>query len=110
MPHDLNMQLGMTREQIQQRIDMGDNLATPRPVDHSADFKKRKSAEAAADELRVLGYDVTLGKRGLLKVLLEATKLSSVDLATAEAFTREVIGVVEKHGGEYDGWGGPVEE
>ena len=110
MPHDLNKQLDLNRQQIEQRIAMGDKLATPRPVDHSAEFKKRKSADTAGDELRALGYQVTIGKRGLLKVLLEATKLSAVDAVTAEAFTREVIGVVEKHGGDYDGWGGPVEQ
>jgi len=110
MPDDLSMQLALTRQQIDQRTGMGDQLATPRSTDHSAEFKKRKSAEAAAEELRTLGYEVTLGKRGLLKVLLEASKESSVDLATAEAFTREVFGVVAKHGGDYDGWGGPVEQ
>ena len=65
---------------------------------------------AAAEELGALGYEVTLGKRGLMMVLLEAGKISSVDLATAEAFTREVFDVVARHGGDYDGWGGSVEE
>ena len=109
MADDLINQLALTRRQIDQRTGMGDQLTTPRPVDHSAEFKKRKSAEAAAEELRALGYEVTLGKRGLMKVLLEASRQSSVDLETAEAFTREVFGVVANHGGDYDGWGGPVE-
>lgn len=110
MAEDLDMQLAMTRQQIEQRTGMGDQLATPRLTDHSAEFKKRKAAEVAADELRGHGYEVTLGKRGLMKVLLEASKQSAVDLATAEAFVREVFGVVSKHGGDYDGWGGPVEK
>ena len=110
MEGDLTRQIELTRQQIDQRMGMGDLLSTPRPTDHSAEFKKRESAVAAAEELGVLGYEVSLGKRGLMKVLLEASKVSSVDLATAEAFTREVFDVVAKHGGDYDGWGGPVEE
>ena len=55
-------------------------------------------------------YEVDLGRRGLRKVLLAATKTSSVEPATAEAFTREVFDVVTRHGGDYDGWGGPVEQ
>ncbi len=110
MVDDLAHQLALTRQQIDQRAGMGDRLTTPRPTDHSAEFKKRKSAVAAAEELSTLGYKVTLGKRGLTKVPLEASKQSSVDLETAEAFTREVFGVVAKHGGDYDGWGGPVEQ
>jgi len=110
MADDLTHQLALTRQQIDQRKGMDDQLMTPRPTDHSAEFKKRKSAVAAAEELGALGYNVTLGKRGLMKVLLEASKQSCVDLETAEAFTREVFGVVAKHGGDYDGWGGPVEQ
>lgn len=48
-------------------------------------------------------------ERGLRKVLVEATKHSSVDLETAESFTREVFAVIDRHGADYDGWGGPVE-
>lgn len=109
MAHDLAQQLTMARQQIDQRAGMGDRLDVPRPIDHSAEFKRRDRAEAAAEELRTLGYDVTLGKRGLRKVLVEATKHSSVDLETAESFTREVFAVIDRHGGDYDGWGGPVE-
>lgn len=88
---------------------MGDLLSVARPTDHTAQFKRRKPALAAAEELGLLGYKVTLNRRGLTKVLLEASKTSVVDLATAEAFTREVFGVIAKLGGDYDGWGAGVE-
>jgi len=110
MVDDLTRQLALTRQQVDQVLGMGDQLGTPRATDHSAECKKRTSAVAAAEELVALGYEVTLGKRGLTMVLLEAGKISSVDLATAEAFTREVFDVVAKQGGDYDGWGGSVEE
>lgn len=110
MSSGLDQQLSFTRDQIQQRLSMGDRLDVPREVDHSAEFRKRGSAEEAAGELRALGYRVSLGKRGLFKVLLEASKITAVDEATAAAFTREVYGVVAKHDGSYDGWGGEVEQ
>ena len=110
MSDALSRQLALTRQQIDQRAGMGDQLEVPRPTDHRAGFKKRDSAEGAAQELRALGYEVTFGRLGLRKVLLEASKPSSVELETAEAFTREVFGIVAKHGGDYDGWGGPVKE
>lgn len=110
MSDALSAQLALTRQQIDQRAGMGDRLEMPRLTDHSAEFTRKSSAEDAAAQLRSLGYDVTLSRRGLRKVLLEASKESAVDLDTAEAFTREVFGVISAHGGDYDGWGGPVEE
>ena len=101
--------MALTRQQIDRRVTMGDLLSAPRPTDHSAEFRRRRSAAVAAEELGLLRYDVTMGRRGLTKVLLEAGKTSEVDLASAEAFTREVFGVVAKHGGDYDGWGAGVE-
>ena len=79
-------------------------------TDHSAEFRKRHAAEAAAQELRGLGYAVTVARSGFTKVLLEASKQSSVELATADSFVHEVFGIISKHGGEYDGWGGEVEK
>lgn len=110
MVEDLNTKLAKTRHHINLRTEMGDQLTSSRLIEHSADFRKRKAAEAAAHELRALGYDVSLGRLGLMKVALEASKQSSVDPATAEAFTREIFSVIRKHGGHYDGWGAYVVE
>jgi hypothetical protein len=43
-------------------------------------------------------------------VVLEITHLGAVDLDSAEGFTREVVEVVLKHGGDYEGWGAGVVE
>jgi hypothetical protein len=32
--------------------------------------------------------------------------MTAVDHVTAAAFTREVVGIIGRHGGRYDGWGG----
>jgi regulator of RNase E activity RraB len=39
-------------------------------------------------------------------VWVEFSAMTAVDHATAAAFTREVVGIVERHSGRYDGWGG----
>jgi regulator of RNase E activity RraB len=109
MPSDLENQLRLSREQLQQRVGMGDRLDVARKVDHSADFRRKSAAEAAAADLRLLGYSATVARRGL-KALLEANKTTPIDSAATDQFVREVVDVVERHGGGYDGWGGPVKE
>jgi len=89
---------------------MGDRPDVPRLVDHSAKFPRRSKADSAADELRGIGYTVAVGRRGFRDVLLEARRSGPVDLVSAEAFTREVLSIVARNGGNYDGWGGEVEE
>jgi regulator of RNase E activity RraB len=34
--------------------------------------------------------------------------VTAVDHASAAAFIREVVAIVDRHGGSYDGWGGFV--
>ncbi len=91
---------------VEQRLSLGDRVHEPRPIDQLAGFRTRKAAEAAADELVAAGYRIDGLYRRLLTVWLEFSAMTAVDSATAEAFTREVVGIVERHGGTYDGWGG----
>lgn len=109
MADDLARHLAATVEQVERRRALGDRLAELSPTDHCAVFRRRASAQGAAEELKQLGYVVRLERRRLITVLLEASKIVSVDPATAESFTREVFDVVAKHGGTCDGWGGPVQ-
>jgi hypothetical protein len=48
---------------------MGDQLAVPRTIEHSAEFGKRKDADRADEDLRAIGYIVALDRRGLTKVV-----------------------------------------
>ncbi len=65
---------------------------------------------AATEELSALGYEVEIQRTSFFHVVLEITHLGAVDLDSAEGFTREVVEVVLKHGGDYEGWGAGVVE
>ena len=78
----------------------------PRRLDHLAGFGSRSSAIAAAGELEALGYEVDGLRRRWFTVWLAFGKETPVDHASAAAFTREVVGVVDRNGGTYDGWSG----
>ncbi len=109
MSGELEAQLRLVAAQVEQRLSMGDRTTKPREVDHSAAFRRRPSAIAATEELAALGYEVEI-QRHLFHVVLEITHLSAVDLDSAEGFAREVVEVVLKHGGDYEGWGAGVVE
>ncbi len=84
---------------------MGDDLSAVRRIEHFTYFGRAKSAKAAATDLERLGYAVTIARRWTTRVMVEATRPGPVDLASTDAFVREVFGCVSEHGGTYDGWG-----
>jgi hypothetical protein len=106
VPHDIDSQLQMTAELVEVNIGYGDQVHRPRRLDHLAGFRSRSAARAAAGELETLGYEVDGLRRRWLTVWLEFGKETPVDEETAAAFTREVFGIVDRHGGSYDGWSG----
>jgi hypothetical protein len=99
-------QLHMTARVVEDNLGHGDQVTQPRPIDHLAGFRSRTAATAAAAELTAAGYRIDGLRRRLLTVWLEFSAMTAVDHVTAAAFTREVVGIVERHGGSYDGWGG----
>lgn len=106
---DMDRQVESTAELVRVRLGMGDRADVAREVAHNAVFKRKADAEAAAVELSSLGYVVDV-RRSWLRHAVQFTRVTAVDHATAEAFTREVVAVIERHGGEYDGWGAMIEE
>jgi hypothetical protein len=99
-------QLRLSAETVEANLGHGDQVTAPRPIDHLAGFWTRSAAVAAGKELTAAGYRVDGLRRRLLTVWLEFSAMTAVDHATAAAFTREVVAVVDRHGGHYDGWGG----
>ena len=61
---------------------------------------------SAGEELTAAGYRVDGVYRRLASVWLDFSAMTAVDHATAAVFTHEVVGIVGRHGGRYDGWGG----
>ncbi|MCZ2829456.1 ribonuclease E inhibitor RraB [Modestobacter sp. VKM Ac-2986] len=99
-------QLRRTAETVEANLGHGDHVAAPRPIDHTAAFRTRRAAVAAGEELTAAGYRVDGLYRRLATVWLEFSAMTAVDHATAAAFTREVVAIIGRHGGRYDGWGG----
>ena len=106
-PRSLESLLAMNSEQLSQRVKMGDHLESPRRVEHFAFFRSRTAADEAADELRALGYEVELRRKGFT-FHLEARIDSDIEPETADKFLVEMHSLIDSHGGIYDGWGGPV--
>lgn len=98
----------MCTEQLAQRVKLGDQLATPREVDHTAFFGKRGDAKAAAEELSRSGFTVHVSRRGFGTYLVEASATTDVEWDTVDEFVDDVFEIVNRHNGVYDGWGGGV--
>ncbi|WP_193752707.1 ribonuclease E inhibitor RraB [Microbacterium testaceum] len=94
--------------QVDARRQLGENFTAPRPVEHFAYFRSRRSADAAADDLRSRGFTVAIHRLGL-RLILVATRVETLTDASVATFLTEVIGVVEARKGDYDGWGANVE-
>lgn len=101
---NLEQHLADTAQQVQQRLGMGDEVQTPRELDHLF-VVARKRADALAADLEATGFEIT-GRSGFLKTTLEATRTDAVDATTAATCTREVVGIADRHDATYDGWGG----
>ena len=108
MPQDVEEQVALSAQVVEQNLGMGDRVHEPRPIDHLAGFRSRRAAEAAGEELVDAGYRVDGLRRRFLTVWLEFSAVTAVDHDSAAAVTREVVGIVSRHGGTYDGWGGHV--
>jgi Regulator of ribonuclease activity B len=106
MPHDMDQQLALTAAVVEQNLAVGDRVDQPRWIDHLAGFRSRRAAVAAAADLAAAGYRIDGMRRRLLTVWVEFGAETAVDHARAAEFTREVVGIVDRHGGAYDGWGG----
>ncbi len=96
----------MTAGLVQVNLVHGDQVHRPRQTDHVAAFRSRAAAVAAARELETLGYRIEDLRRRWFTVWLEFSKQTAVDHDTAASFTREVVAVVGRHGGTYDGRAG----
>lgn len=103
----LSAQFAVDRAQIENRRILGDDLIRPREVEHFAFFPSMNAAEVAAEEFASAGFSVTSHDAGDHITLL-AVRSDAVDEEAARSFVREVAGIVEAHGGQYDGWGAPV--
>lgn len=108
MAEDLDHQLAMTAELVEHIVALGDRVDVPRQVDHLAFFKKG-AADAVVADLAAAGFTVGDVERKLFKVGVEFHRTEACDQESAAAFTRDVVGIVNRHGGSYDGWSSMVQ-
>ncbi|MFC5000507.1 DUF695 domain-containing protein [Dactylosporangium cerinum] len=96
----------MDDNQVVQELEgHGDRLSQPRPVEFLAYFPATDHAEAAAEDLRNLGFAVTVERGDEADFILQAIRRDAVEPPALHEVTWEVRGVVERHDGVYDGWG-----
>ncbi|YAL83973.1 ribonuclease E inhibitor RraB [Dermacoccaceae bacterium W4C1] len=93
--------------QREQRLEMGDDLAAPRQVDHAVLFRKKSAGQAAVADFEAAGFTVTL-TRGFRSATLEASRVDALTDARVAELLREAIAIAQTHGGLYDGFGAPV--
>ena len=103
MSTDLAAHLAATAELVELRIQDGDEVTAPRPVDHFLTVSKQRAAALRAD-LEQAGFSVE-SRGGLFRAHLECEREDAVDAQSAEAFTREIVALADRHGAVYDGWG-----
>lgn len=101
-------QWAMWPTQRDQRAELNDDLRTPREVEHFAYFAHPGRAESAAHELAAAGYTVELGRRGS-ETILRAARIQPLSDELVAQFLGEMVTIVERNGGDYDGWGAAVE-
>lgn len=106
MSDELSRQLAATAELVAKRRAMDDEVETPRMVDHLIRVS-RGSAKALTTDLQDAGF-VIHGRRNRLKASIEFGRDDAVAEETAAEFTRQVVALAARHGGEYDGWGAMI--
>jgi hypothetical protein len=104
MAGNLDEELAATADQVNHLVAMGDEVETPRKVEHLA-FLPRARALAAQEDLRSAGFEITSTRRRLFRTAVEFARTDAVDSRSAASFTREIVTLLGKHDGEYDGWG-----
>jgi len=90
---------------VQELEGHGDRLSQPRAVEFLSYFPDLTRAEAAAEDLRTLGFAVTVERGDEADFVLQAIRRDAVEPPALHEVTWEVRGVVERHDGVYDGWG-----
>jgi regulator of RNase E activity RraB len=108
-PNLLELQHIFNRRLLTQLESSGDVLTAPRVLDHHALFDSERAAMTASAELAALGYSVDApAKNEDARYSLEFHREDPLADGRVDAVCTEVLGVVTRHGGEYDGWGCPI--
>ncbi len=107
-PDAWSQQAMSNRAVLRQLEGRGDLLSVPREIDHQALFSTEAVAVEAGAKLAARGFRVEAPRRRTepgLEFSLAFHRRDALDGDKADAFSREVLELVEPLGGEYEGWG-----
>jgi regulator of RNase E activity RraB len=96
---------------IRQLRDAGSDMSKPHAVEHFLYFPQCEQAQAAVDRMNALGFDAALRDPapGFKEWLAFGTRrLVITDDSFAEVRAQLTV-IAEEFGGDYDGWGAPIE-
>ncbi len=102
-PDHTGLQRARSKALLDALASRGDRVGEPRPIEHVGYFASSEQAKAAGQDLRGHGYGVAVdgdedGNWTVRAVRRDAPE--RIDPAAAQ-----VLEVIERHGGTYDGWG-----
>ena len=103
---------GLDAMTIEQLRDAGSDLSKPHAVEHFLYFPKRTQAEAAANRMDAIGIapEVREPLEGHSDWLAFGTHRLVITEDSFAEVRAQLMAIAAECGGEYDGWGAPVEE
>lgn len=101
------------RQVIDKLSESGDSLATPRAVDHFANFRSVEERSQFITAVTEAGYavideDFDEESDGDYPYGVSLQRISAVDWDTIDEITFELFELAREHNGEYEGWGSQV--
>ena len=100
-------ELAKLRRALAERAALGDQLDTPRELEHFVSFRSLREVTEAADHFERSGWlvDRTEGQDDNSRFLLRVYREQPLDVERAEQALRVVHAITLKHGGSYDSFG-----
>jgi hypothetical protein len=112
-PNAYAMQTILNRRLVAQMVESGDQIAIARRIDHVVWFPSEKQARAAARKLRAIGFrldPLEAPSDDEAAWCLGLHRVDRCDGRRPDEFVSEILDAVLPLGGEYDGWGSPVQK
>jgi len=106
-PGPLERQWMKDRRVVEALAKEGDKSDIARPIDHYAVFPTRQAAEAWANAVRPMGFEVVVERSDGVAASWGATAVRDdpAELAHVHEIAERLYGLADAHGGKYDGWG-----
>lgn len=113
LPGPEDSQQIFNRHVIENLIESGDSLTTPRPVDHYASFPTKADRAAFIKAVTDAGYEVVSEKYNKepdceTPFSVGLQRVSAVEFDIIDEMTFELFDLAMENNGDYEGWGSPV--